>query len=275
MSLRSIGTGVNRCPFIVGTLRLQVKELHLEDALVVVLVFRTFTEVVAEFCHQFVLTIQLVTTIGSTHDILENGQSLAILVAHHQCTGIVAGSGTTGGATFCPLAANSLGRQQRHSFCEVLLNMIEHAIILSIAISIAFLIVGSIQTVQSLIIVIICNQSRILIVASQIIVSQTTNEQGLSLDALIAVTQRTVVIGNARQDEITYIDGVVPVTPRPLVDFVSDRVIQIVEWHIPNLRRVPYFVTTGDIKIITHAGVCALHADVVVASNDTFFQIIG
>ena len=43
--------------------------------------------------------------IVAINNLLKDIESLGILMAHHQRTGIIAGRGTTCGASLCPLAA--------------------------------------------------------------------------------------------------------------------------------------------------------------------------
>ena len=97
--MRSVLAGVDRSPLIVGALCAIVEELYLKEALIIVLVLCTLTEVVAIVGHEFIRAVLLVD------NVLQDSQSLAVLMALHQCTGIVSGSGSTGGTAFGPFSA--------------------------------------------------------------------------------------------------------------------------------------------------------------------------
>ena len=99
MTLSGVRRSVHRSPFVVGALCAVVEILHLEEALGIVLVCSTLAEVVAVVGHERVLAILLVD------DVLQHSESVAILVALHKGTGVIAGCGTACGATLCPLAA--------------------------------------------------------------------------------------------------------------------------------------------------------------------------
>ena len=187
VALCGVRTGVHRCPLVVGTLRLKVEELHLEDALVVVLEVGTFLEVGTEVVHQLVFAIEFVTAVGSTHDVLQHHKGFAVFVAHHQCAGIVAGSSTAGGTALAPLAAFCFGGQQVDGFQEVFLYLVEHALVLGIAVGIALSMVSGIKTIECRILAVVGDEGRVLVVTGQVVVGQSANEECLTLDALVAV----------------------------------------------------------------------------------------
>ena len=125
-------------------------------------------------------------------------------MAHHQGTGIIAGGSTTGGATLGPLTTCIAGRQQCHSLLEILLHLIKHLVIGT---------VRSIETIEGRIGVIIGNQNGILIIASEVIICQTTQEQHLSLDALHLIGKGSIILTAAGNAEVGHVDGIVPVAP--------------------------------------------------------------
>ena len=147
-------------------------------------------------------------------------------MALHQCAGIVSGSGTAGSTAFGPLAAFVAGRQQVDGFLEVFLHLI-HDLVEGV--------VGGIETVKRRIGAVVCDQWHVLIISGQIVVSQCTQEQQLSLDVLHALTQLAVIITGTGEAEVADVDGIVPLTPNPPADVAGDGKIEVIERKIPHL----------------------------------------
>ena len=141
-ALRGVGTGVDGCPLVVGTLSAVVEELHLEEALGIILILRALAEVVAIVLHQFILAIL------AADDVLQIGECVAVLVAHHQGAGQEAGGGTLVGAAVLPLTAQILGGQQVEGLLEVALHLIHHAVVLQVGVFALGLIVRGIESVE-------------------------------------------------------------------------------------------------------------------------------
>ena len=72
MTLRSVLTDVYRSPLVISTLRTIVQELHLVQALFIVLILCSLLEVVTIVLHQLVRTILLITTFTAIQNILKN-----------------------------------------------------------------------------------------------------------------------------------------------------------------------------------------------------------
>ena len=81
-------------------------------------------------------------------DGFQHVESLAVLVANHQCASIVAGSSTTCGTALSPLATLVARGKQRHGLGKVSLYLVEHLIILNIRIFTFCFRVGGIETVE-------------------------------------------------------------------------------------------------------------------------------
>ena len=163
-TLSSILTGVHRCPFVDCALRSVVKELNLKKTLCIILKSRTLTEVIAIIGHQFI------SAILATDNILQDSECLTILVAHHQSTGIVTSSSTTGGTALSPLTAKVTRGQEHHCLREVFLHLIPDLIVGA---------VSNIHGLQRLIDAIVCDNHRILIISGEHIVRQAAKEQSL------------------------------------------------------------------------------------------------
>ena len=112
-----------------------------------------------------------------------------------------------------------------------------------------------------------------MIITGKIVIGQSANEQGLALDALHLV--REVVARGTGEHKVANVDGVVPVAPRPLTDFVGDGFVQVVERHVPYLRGVPSLIAAHHVDVVAYTCVGSFHTNVVVAGNDTLLQIVG
>ena len=197
---------------------------------------------------------------------------------HHQCTGIEACGSTAGSTSAGPLATLVTAGQQCHGLREVFLHLVPHPVVLGIAIRVAFLLVGRLQALQRQILVVVQDDGRILIVTRQIVVTQCTCEQGLSLETLPLVAEFTLLLllGTAGNHKVTDIDHIVPVAPNPQgTDFVGDGLVEVVYGQIPYLRGIPYLVTTHHVVSIAHTGISTLHAGVVITGNHCFLQVFG
>ena len=157
----------------------------------------------------------------------EHGECLAVLVALHQSTGVITGGSTAGGTSQGPLTASITRRQQRDSLLEVLLHLIEHVVVVAVC---------GIESVEGGISAVVGNQWRVLVITGEVVVGQAADEEGLSLDALHLIVQCSIVFSSTGEDEVTYINGVIPLTPRPESDVCRRSGVQIVEFLVPNLR---------------------------------------
>ena len=127
-----------------------VEELYFEEALCVVLVCRTFAEVISVVVHQFISAILF------ADDVFQNRKCFAVFLTHHEGAGIIAGRSTAGGTSAAPFTAFIAGGKQSHCFLKVFLHLVEHRIVGA---------VGTIKSVQRRVGGIIRNERRILIIA--------------------------------------------------------------------------------------------------------------
>ena len=258
MALGGVGGDVHRGPLLVGAAHAVVQELHLEEALGVVLVLGAFTEVVAVVAHE------LITAISAGNDVLEHGKGFVILVAEHQGTGIVTGSGAAGSTAIGPLSAGILGGKQGDGVFEVGLDLVEDFVLAHVA---------GVHALDGGVLLIVGEQRDGLIIGGQVVVGQGTQEQGLSLDAVdpgIGAFQA----GDAGENQVATVHHMEVVSPGPLVADVDLAVgIEVVIGQVPLLGGVPHLVAADGVQGVTHTGEGTLQADTVVAGDEGLVQV--
>ena len=197
-------------------------------------------------------------------DVLEDGQSLGIIVTEHQHAGVVSGGSAAGCTALGPFTTFIARRKQGHGLNEVGLDLVEDHVL------------GNVLSVHGLngrVLGILGEKRDFLIISGEMVICQGPQEQGLSLDTVHCSAAQSVV-RNLGQDEVAAVHHVEVVTPGPLVaDIDLAGGVEIVIREIPLLRSVPHLVAADCVQRVSHAGEGTLQTDSVVAGYERLLEV--